>query len=71
MPRPSKSLKNKRSGALTALSMIDRNRHGNSRWLCRCDCGKELSIWYQHFTTGKSKSCGCGIKPAEILTQPT
>ena len=65
MPRPSKSLQGQRRGSLVVLSMIDRNKHGNSRWLCRCDCGKELPVWYQHLTTGKSESCGCRIKPVE------
>ncbi len=28
-------------------------------WLCRCDCGKEVSIARNDLVTGKTKSCGC------------
>lgn len=69
MPRHAISIKGKRYGSLTVLHMLDRNRHGNSRWLCRCDCGKELPMWYQHLTANKSKSCGCRIKPIDKLTE--
>lgn len=65
MPRPPKSLQGQRIGALVVLSMLERNKHGNSRWLCRCDCGKLVPVWYQHLKTKKSKSCGCRIKPVE------
>lgn len=53
------SLTNKRFGKLKVLSMVSRNDHGNSKWKCLCDCGKETEVWYQHLTTGRTKSCGC------------
>lgn len=32
------------------------------RFLCRCDCGEELSVRLDHLRSGHSTSCGkCGI----------
>lgn len=31
-------------------------------WICKCDCGKEVSIERNVLVTGKTKSCGCLIK---------
>ena len=63
MSRAAKSLKNKRFSAVTVLSFLGRNEHNNSKWLCRCDCGKEFEVWYQNLTSKRTRSCGCGIKP--------
>ena len=40
-------------------------------WLCKCDCGKVVSITRNELITGKTKSCGClykenGIKNAKM-----
>lgn len=32
---------------------------GSSRWVCRCDCGKETVVSLPHLRTGKTRSCGC------------
>lgn len=31
-------------------------------WICRCDCGREVSIERNMIVSGKTKSCGCLIK---------
>lgn len=31
----------------------------HSRFLCRCDCGKEISVRGHDLKTGNTKSCGC------------
>lgn len=31
----------------------------NSRWLCKCDCGKIVKVFSQHLRNGHSKSCNC------------
>lgn len=32
---------------------------GNSRWICRCDCGSESVVQRQHLMSGHTSSCGC------------
>jgi len=59
MPRSPKSLKDQVFGRLTVLRQISRNAHGNSRWLCLCECGAETEVYYQNLTRGRVKSCGC------------
>jgi len=61
MPRYPKDLTGNRYGALTVLSFISRNSHGNSRWLCLCDCGKRVPVMYQNLGK-RTNSCGCGMK---------
>src|SRR5260370_3652581 len=44
---------------LTILHYVGKNRTGQSRWLCRCDCGTEKIIAAHHLKSGNTKSCGC------------
>jgi len=30
-----------------------------SHWLCKCKCGKEISVYKSHLMQGRQKSCGC------------
>lgn len=32
---------------------------GHGRWLCRCDCGREVEVAGRHLRSGNTKSCGC------------
>lgn len=59
MGRHAKNLQGERFERLVVISMISRNKHGNSRWLCRCDCGNETEAYYQNLKMGFVKSCGC------------
>lgn len=50
-----------RSGRLTAVKRVDdyvspKGKH-TARWLCRCDCGKEIIILRNTWT--RVQSCGC------------
>lgn len=38
---------------------FDSTGHKRTRWLCRCECGKELIINGHALRSGNSKSCGC------------
>ena len=29
------------------------------RWLCRCDCGNEVSVYAHKLKVGETTSCGC------------
>lgn len=53
----------RRFGRLLILQRAENHRNGSVRWLCRCDCGKEVlvqssNLMESHFT----KSCGCIFK---------
>ena len=43
------------------LSVIKRaeNHNGDTYWLCRCDCGKEIQVRADHLRSNKIRSCGC------------
>lgn len=55
---PFVDLANKRFGRLTVKRRFD-VKHGNTRWQCVCDCGKETVVKGYSLTSGHSKSCGC------------
>ncbi len=47
-----------RFGRLLVLLRGD-NRGGRPWWLCRCDCGRELTVAASSLRTGNTRSCGC------------
>ena len=47
-------LTNQKFNYLTAIKY-----EGNSKWLWKCDCGKQKIISAYDVKTGKTKSCGC------------
>lgn len=49
----------KRFGRLTVLRLDPVQGGTESRWICRCDCGNEVSISGNHLRKGRTKSCGC------------
>ena len=51
-----------RFGRLTVLEHSDSTKNGNAKWLCRCDCGKEVIARADCLKSGKTKSCGCWRK---------
>lgn len=48
-----------RFGKLTVIKRLENNYHGNTTWLCKCDCGNEIKVLGYRLTTGQTKSCGC------------
>lgn len=44
---------------LTVLADAPRQADGERRWLCHCDCGKELEPVAKKVKYGYTKSCGC------------
>ena len=61
-------LTGQRFGKLTALRPLGAPDGKNYRWLCRCDCGKEISAQVGNLRNGKAASCGCDRVPlAEYL----
>lgn len=45
---------NQKFNRLTAIKYV-----GKSRWLCKCDCGNEITVITAHLRSGHTKSCGC------------
>lgn len=46
-------------GRLTVLSRADSDKHGNSRWLCACQCGTQTRVIGNVLRRGATVSCGC------------
>ena len=42
---------------------------GNKKWICRCDCGKEVSVHSCNLVRGHTKSCGCWKKDHPARTR--
>ena len=57
-----KELTGRRFGKLTALRRLDekRGRNNSYLWLCRCDCGNEITVNTNSLLRGSYTSCGCG-----------
>ena len=53
-----KNLTGQKFGRLTVVS-LDKNIKGKIYWLCKCDCGKIVSVLRSSLTSGNTKSCGC------------
>lgn len=49
------------SGRFGRLVVVrfDGVRFHTAHWLCRCDCGREVSVARENLRTGNSRSCGC------------
>jgi hypothetical protein len=46
-------------GRLTVLKYVGKNNWGQSRWLCRCTCDKEIIVAGTKLLSCCTKSCGC------------
>lgn len=46
-------------GLLTVIEFAYTNRHKQSMWRCKCECGNERIVSGSHLVSGRSKSCGC------------
>jgi len=68
MPNPRKKLAGKTFGQLEVLRVAPSDKQGNTQWRCRCTCGNEVTVRYNHLSTGATKSCGCSKrKPGRSL----
>jgi hypothetical protein len=48
-----------RFGHLLALSVSGKTKSCSYLLLCRCDCGAEKALRYEHLRSGGVRSCGC------------
>ena len=58
MSKPN-GLLNQRFGHLVVLQREENDKHGKTRWLCQCDCGKQKVINGASLKRGLTISCGC------------
>lgn len=56
---PMKDLTGQRFGRLTVIKPQGKNKFNNYLWLCRCDCGNEITVLSGNLLKGNTKSCGC------------
>jgi len=53
-----KDMTGRRFGSLTVLGREPSDTHGNARWRCSCDCGKEIVTHGYALRSGHTRSCG-------------
>jgi hypothetical protein len=56
-------LTNQRFGFWIVLRQGGRSLSGQTKWICRCECGEEGEITSNSLRTGNSTSCGCNHNP--------
>lgn len=50
----------KKFGKLTVIKMAEKGKHGNMRWICKCECGNITKpIFAGNLKRGLTLSCGC------------
>ena len=54
-----KDISDDRFGKLVVLSRDGSTKCGNAKWLCKCDCGKIVSVSGAALRNGNTRSCGC------------
>lgn len=58
-------LTGQRFGKLTVLKEAEkRNDHGSVCWICRCDCGNQVTVSSDNLRRNHTQSCGCKKKEA-------
>lgn len=55
---PMHDISGERFGKLVAIEPF-RKPGKQLKWLCKCDCGKTLTVYAYHLKTGHTQSCGC------------
>lgn len=63
-----KDLTGKRFGRLIVISRGANSKHGQTQWLCLCDCGSTKIIQGSSLNSGLTRSCGCLSKEIKNLT---
>ena len=53
-------------GRLTAIRRVENAKNGQTRFLCRCDCGNYRTVVAVQLRSGQTQSCGCMRK--DLLT---
>lgn len=56
--QPKDNLIGRKFARLTVIKFAE-VRNSKRRWLCKCDCGKEVTVVGSAMRSGNTKSCGC------------
>lgn len=62
-------LTGKKFGKWVVICRVTNDRFGQTRWLCKCDCGKEKEVARRSLLSGESKSCGCSFREFLLKTK--
>lgn len=54
-----KDLTGIRFGKLTAIKPNGKTKQNMVLWLCKCDCGNEVTVRGTNLSQKRTKSCGC------------
>ena len=52
-------LTNRKFGRLTVVSRAENDKRGNTRWVCICACGNEVTTKRNSLVSKRTHSCGC------------
>lgn len=70
-PIPKKDLTGMKFGKLTVESLCSsKGKRGILKWICKCECGREVIVQGQNLKSGHSTSCGkgkCRKQPVNTL----
>lgn len=47
---------------LTVIKFLHSDKHYNSYWLCKCECGNVVSVTAGNLRRNHTKSCGCYMR---------
>lgn len=63
-----KDLTGQHYGSLVVLRQDENNRndHKGARWICKCECGNEVSVLSGQLRSGQTRSCGCQTHTKKI-----
>ncbi len=54
-----KNLLGQKFGRLTVIARAENTKQGSARWLCRCDCGREVVVIGHDLLSKHTAGCGC------------
>lgn len=52
-------LTGERFGRLIVIKKGETDKNYNTSWVCKCDCGNEVTVQTGHLRSGHTQSCGC------------
>jgi hypothetical protein len=62
-----KDLTGKRFGLLLVIGQAGKNKHGQPKWLCQCDCGKTKVVKHEVLVKSANNSYRCERREVKNL----